>query len=166
MVNIDFKSAVEVLKAFPNEATCLAHLEKLRWNGTVISPFDPLSKVYVCKNNRYRCSTSGKYFNAKTGTLFYNSKIELQKWFLAIWIVTSNKKGISSVELSADLNITQKTAWYMLQRIKTYYEIKEDPILKEKKIPKAKKVKIIKEIEVVVEKEKLGMTEWLQLLKK
>ena len=166
MINVDFKSALEVLKAFPDEETCLTHLEKLRWNGTVISPFNPISKVYVCKNNRFRCSFTGKYFNAKTGTIFHNSKIELQKWFLAIWIVTFNKKGITSVELAKDLGITQKTSWYMLQRIKKYYGLKDEKVLPEKRIPKAKEIKIIEAIEVVEEKEKLPMTVWLQLLKK
>ncbi len=166
MINVDFKSAIEILKAFPDEETCLNHLEKLRWNGTIISPFNPISKVYVCKNNRFRCSNTGKYFNAKTGTIFQNSKIELQKWFLAIWIVTVNKKGISSVELANDLGITQKTSWYMLQRIKKYYEIKEEKSTRVNKITKVKEIKIIQAIDVIVEKEKLPMSEWLQLLKK
>ena len=63
----------------------------------------------------------GKYFNVKTGTLFDNTKIPLQKWFLAVWLVTSHKKGISSIQLSKDIGVTQKTAWFMLQRIRNCF---------------------------------------------
>ena len=55
MINKDFNSIIELLQAFPDEQTCTNHLETLRWNGNVISPFDPNSKVYKCANNKYRC---------------------------------------------------------------------------------------------------------------
>lgn len=116
-----FNSILDLLNAFPTEQSCVEHLEKLRWNGYVISPFDPTSKVYKCKDNRYRCKNTGKYFNVKTNTLFDNTKIELRKWFAAIWLVTSHKKGISSLQLSRDIGVTQKTAWFMLQRIHNCY---------------------------------------------
>ena len=95
----------------------------MRWSGNVISPFDKDSKVYKCKDNRYRCKNTGKYFNIKTGTLFDNSKISLQKWFLAMWLISSHKKGISSLQLSRDIEVTQKTAWFMLQRIRNCFGI-------------------------------------------
>lgn len=123
MINQDFISILDLIKAFPNEQTCIDHLENLRWNGNVVSPFDATSKVYKCKDNKYRCKNTGKYFNVKTDTLFDNTKIELQKWFLAIWIVTSHKKGISSLQLGRDLNITQKSAWFMLQRIRNCFGV-------------------------------------------
>jgi hypothetical protein len=123
MINKDFKSILDLIKVFPNEQACIDHLEFLRWNSNVISPFDAISKVYKCKGNKYRCKNTGKYFNVKTDTLFDNTKIELQKWFLAIWIVTSHKKGISSLQLGRDLNITQKSAWFMLQRIRNCFGI-------------------------------------------
>jgi DUF2075 family protein len=87
----------------------------------VISPFDPSSKVYKCKDNKYRCKNTGKYFNVRTATLFDNTKVELRRWFLAIYIVTSHKKGISSLQLSKDIDVTQKTAWFMLQRIRNCF---------------------------------------------
>ena len=132
MINKNFNSIIELLKAFPDEQSCIAHLEKLRWNGYIISPFDPISKVYDCKGNKYRCKNTGKYFNVKTGTLFDNTKVKLQKWFLAIWIVTSHKKGISSIQLSKDINVTQKTAWFMLQRIRNCFGNEKEGILKNK----------------------------------
>ncbi len=121
MINKDFNSIIELLKAFPTEQSCIDHLEELRWNGEVVSPFDSDSKVYKCANNRYRCKETGKYFNVKTATLFDNTKVKLQKWFLAIWLVTSHKKGISSLQLGRDIDVTQKTAWFMLQRIRNCF---------------------------------------------
>lgn len=121
MINKDFKSIIELLQTFPDEQTCIDHLTELRWNGNVVSPFDPSSKVYTCKGNKYRCKETGKYFNVKTATLFDNTKIELQKWFLAIWIATSHKKGISSLQLHRDIDVTQKTAWFMLHRIRNCF---------------------------------------------
>lgn len=125
MINVEFKSVIELIKAFPDEQTCINHLEQLRWNGNVISPFDATSKVYVCKGNKYKCKNTGKYFNVRTATLFDNTKIELQKWFLAIYIVTAHKKGISSLQLGRDIDVTQKTAWFMLQRIRNCFGITE-----------------------------------------
>lgn len=126
MINQDFNSILELLKAFPDEQTCIDHLEQLRWNGNVVSPFDPTSKVYNCKGNKYKCKNTGKYFNVKTNTIFDNTKMELQKWFLAIWLVTSHKKGISSLQLGRDLNITQKSAWFMLSRIRRCFGLNDD----------------------------------------
>lgn len=119
MINTkNFKSMFDLLKTFSSEDLCLEHLETLRWNGNVVSPFDPSSKVYKCANHKYKCKNTQKYFNAKTGTIFENSNIPLQKWFVAIWLISSHKKGISSLQLSRDLGITQKTAWFMLHRIR------------------------------------------------
>ena len=126
MINTNFNSILELIKEFKDEQTYINHLEELRWNGDVISPFDQTSKVYKCKNNKYRCKNTGKYFNVKTGTLFDNSKIELQKWFLAIWLITSHKKGISSLQLHKDIHVTQKTAWFMLQRIRNCFGIENN----------------------------------------
>ncbi len=121
MINIEFKSILDLLKAFPDEETCSKHLEELRWNGNVTSPFDPTSTVYKCAGNKYKCRNTGKYFNVRTGTLFDSTKIDLPRWFLAIYLITSHKKGISSIQLSKDINVTQKTAWFMNHRIRNCF---------------------------------------------
>ncbi len=118
MLTKDFNSLLELFEVFSTEQKCIDHLEKLRWNGNVVSPFDCTSKVYKCKDNKYRCKNTGKYFNVKTNTLFDNTKIPLKKWFAAIWLVTCHKRGISSLHLSKDIDVTQKTAWFMLRRIR------------------------------------------------
>lgn len=131
----EFKSIQDLLRVFPNELSCIEHLEDLRWNGEIVSPFDPTSKVYVCKGKKYRCKNTGKYFNVKTGTIFEDTKIPLQKWFLALYIFSSHKKGISSHQLARDITVTQKTAWFMLHRLRSAFGSKEaDSVLGESNV--------------------------------
>ena len=108
-----FNSLADLIQAFPDEQTCIEYLEQRRWHGNVISPYDPTSTVYKCKGNNYKCRNTGLYFNVKTDTLFHRSPIPLLKWFMAIWIITTHRKGISSVQLSKEIGVTQKTAWRM-----------------------------------------------------
>lgn len=124
-----FKSIFDLLKAFPDEQSCIEHLEWIRWNGNVTSPFQEGSKVYKCPNNRYKCSATNKYFNVRTNTIFEGTKISLQHWFLAIYLFTTSNKGISSYTLAAELDITQKTAWFLLSRIR--YAMEHETFIKE-----------------------------------
>ena len=119
MFELEFNSVIELLDTFNTEQVCIDHLEWLLWdNDMPLSPFNESSKVYKCANNRYKCKITGKYFNVKTDTIFEDSKIPLRKWFVAIYLLTAHKKGVASVQLSKDISVTQKTAWYMLQRIR------------------------------------------------
>jgi hypothetical protein len=114
----EFKSIFDLLKAFPTEQSCIDHLERLQWNGNPVSPFDASSKVYKCAGNKYKCKNTGKYFNVRTGTIFDNTKIPLQKWFMALYVFSSHKKGISSHQLAKDISVTQKTGWFLLHRLR------------------------------------------------
>lgn len=118
----EFKSIIDLLKAFPTEQDCITHLEKLQWNGTPVSPFDAASKVYKCAGNKYKCKNTGKYFNVRTGTIFDNTKIPLRKWFLALYVFSFHKKGISSHQLGRDISVTQKSAWFMLRRLRYAFD--------------------------------------------
>ena len=118
MFNTNIKSVVGLLEQFPNDQVCIDYLEELVWAGSPVSPYDKDSKVYKCKNNYYRCKNTGKRFNIKTGSFFENSPISLRKWFMAIWLVTTHKKGLASTQLADQLDVTQKTAWFMLMRIR------------------------------------------------
>ncbi|MEP6673939.1 MAG: IS1595 family transposase [Ferruginibacter sp.] len=118
----EFKSIFDLLKAFPTEQSCIDHLERLQWNGNVVSPFDAESKVYKCAGNKYKCKSTGKYFNVRTGTIFDNTKIPLQKWFLALYVFSSHKKGISSHQLAKDISVTQKSAWFLLHRLRYAFD--------------------------------------------
>lgn len=113
-----FSSLSELTANFPNEQTCIQYLEIVRWRGKPVSPFDATSKVYKCKDNQYKCKNTGKIFNVRYGTMFHRSSVPLLKWYMAIWIFTTHSKGISSVQLSKDIGVTQKTAWNMLHRIR------------------------------------------------
>lgn len=117
MLNIRFKSLEELTKHFESEQACINHLETLRWNGNVVSPFDSSSKVYRCKNNKYRCKNSSKYFNVRTNTMFDNTRVKLQKWFMAIWLI-DKEKDLMSNQLSDKIGVSQKTARLMMLRIK------------------------------------------------
>ena len=118
----EFKSIFDLLKAFPTEQSCIDHLEKLQWNGYAVSPFDASSKVYKCAGNKYKCKNTGKYFNVRTGTIFDNTKVPLQKWFMALYVFSSHKKGISSHQLAKDISVTQKTAWFLLHRLRYAFD--------------------------------------------
>lgn len=113
-----FNTLSELTARFPDEQTCTQYLEIVRWRGKPVSPFDATSKVYKCKDNQYKCKNTGKIFNARYGTMFHRSSVPLLKWYMAIWIFMTHRKGISSVQLGKDIGVTQKTAWNMLQRIR------------------------------------------------
>ncbi|MEO8087032.1 MAG: IS1595 family transposase [Bacteroidota bacterium] len=117
-----FKNLHDLYKAFPNEEVAYKHLEELRWKGTVVCPHCGVTKTpYRLRGlGKFKCSDKdcAKKFSTISGTIFENTKVPLQKWFLAIYIATAHKKGISSLQLSRDLGITQKTAWFVLHRIR------------------------------------------------
>ena len=126
MFDSRFKSLMDLQKAFPTEQDCINYLEGMRWQGKVVSPFDPTSKVYKCKDNKYRCKNTGKYFDVKTKTIFQGTRIPLISWFEAIWTILSYKKGISSVQLGENIKVSQKTAWFMMHRIRKALGIDND----------------------------------------
>ena len=113
-----FNSVKSLIKTFPDEQTCIDFLEKIIWDGEPVSPYDKTAKVYRCKNNRYKCSKTKKYFTVKSITIFRNSNISLQDWFLAIWYYASHKCGLSSMQLHRDLELTQKTTWLLLNKLR------------------------------------------------
>lgn len=109
---------IDFYNRFKTEEDCILFFEKMRWNGHIVSPFTG-GEVYKF-NTRflYKCKDTAKQFSVRTGTIFEESRLPLQKWFLAIYIINSLKKSISSIQLSKYLGVTQKTAWFMLQRIR------------------------------------------------
>ena len=94
-------------------------MEQQRWNGNVDCPFCACTKVYRT-NRGFKCADKfcAKKFTVTVGTIFENSKVGLVTWFAAIYLATSSKKGISSLQLSRQLGITQKTAWFVLHRVR------------------------------------------------
>jgi transposase-like protein len=158
-----FENALnQIAASFPSEAECLQYLEKLRWNGIVTSPFKPNSKVYYCNGGKYKCRDTGKYFNAKTGTMFHHSRIGLQKWFMAIWLMAIEKNAITSVDMAKELGITQKSAWYMMQRIRENFNLKKIPISRKKSVTQHEDP----QIDAITDNDKLNLVDWLNMFKK
>ena len=121
-----FTSLFSLSQAFPTEESCLTYLEQHFWKNGVVSPFDPTSKVYNYGNHKYRCKNTGKNFTVRTNTLFHGSKVSLQKWFMAIWLIANYKKGISSCQLAKEIGVRQATAWHMLHRIRECFFCEND----------------------------------------
>lgn len=117
----NFQGLIELAEKFPDEKTCREYFADKRWHGKIICPHcgNYKKKIYEFKSRGlYKCSNCDKQFTVKVGTIFEGSKLPLKKWFYAIYLITSRKKGISSLQLSGDLKITQKSAWFMLHRIR------------------------------------------------
>lgn len=119
---------IEFTQKFATPEACIEHLEKIRWKDGAYCPHcGSMSKIYRCKDWRYICKDCGRDFRIIYGTMFGDSMIKmLPKWFAAIWIETSHSKGISSVQLGKMIGTTQKTAWFMLQRIRNAFSNKDD----------------------------------------
>jgi transposase-like protein len=117
--NLKFKSLIALLDYFKDENVCKKELEISRWNGKICCPHCGHDKVYKT-GERFKCANSDCYkkFSVISGTIFENTKIPLRTWYAAIYLITAHKKGISSCQLARDLNVTQKTAWFLLHRIR------------------------------------------------
>ena len=115
-----FKSLTEMVARFPDEQSCVDHLTEVRWRNRKFCPHcGGAEKVYTFKDNRtHKCGDCRVKFSIKVGTIFEDSKVPLQKWFMAIYLITSHKKGISSIQLGKDIGVTQKTAWFMNHRLR------------------------------------------------
>lgn len=127
---MNFKSVLEVAEYFSDSQNCINFLTQLRWGGKIKCPHCNHEKIYELKGKykRYKCTGCKKQFSVLKGSIFENSPIPLQKWFMAMYIMSSHKKGISSYQLSRDIDVTQKTAWFMLQRIR--YAMKKKTLTK------------------------------------
>ena len=129
---MNFKSLPQLLDYFREEETCIEYYEQIRWNGKPVCPHCGSERVYNT-NRGYKCANKEchKKFTVKVGTIFENSKIPFRIWFAAIYLATTHKKGISSVQLALDLGITQKTAWFVLHRIREMLKDKSPQMLGE-----------------------------------
>lgn len=114
-----FKTLVQLLDYFKTDEDCKAYLEQQRWGGTPACPFCGVINPYRT-NRGFKCRDKAchKKFTVTVGTIYENSKVGLRTWFAAIYLCTSSKKGISSLQLSRQLGITQKSAWFLLHRVR------------------------------------------------
>ncbi|SEB12636.1 Transposase zinc-ribbon domain-containing protein [Pedobacter hartonius] len=116
----EFNFILDLIKRLPDEKSCHQYLASRRWNGYMVclDEFCGNDKAYIFKDGiHYKCTCCKKIYTARTGTILESSKISLTKWFVGLYLVM-HKKGISSVQLAKDLAITQKSAWFLLQRMR------------------------------------------------
>ena len=110
---------IEIYDKYPNHIDCLKHLENIRWGGKPICPYCKSARVTAFKNEyRYHCNNCNTSFSVTVGTIFHKTKLDLQKWFLAISLILNAKKGISARQLARDICVNKNTAWYMQMRIR------------------------------------------------
>jgi len=116
---------LEAVEYFGDEEVAHNFAVQLRWPDGVACPtcghkelsYISTRRLWKCKNKD--CVQYNKQFSVKRGTIFEDSPIAMSKWLPAIWMIANNKNGKSSYELARDLGVTQKTAWFMLHRIRT-----------------------------------------------
>jgi len=114
-----FKTLAEFMDHFCDEETCRAHFTAIRFANGEYCPHCGHTKVYTFSNGkRYRCGGCRQDFTIKTGTVFGESKLPIRKWFIAIYLLSTTGKGISSVQLAKQVGVTQKTGWFMDHRIR------------------------------------------------
>ncbi|HEX4028500.1 MAG TPA: IS1595 family transposase, partial [Rhizomicrobium sp.] len=112
-------SVFQLSAAFPDEASARAYIEARRWpNGAICPTCQGADRITPRKDGFYRCNACKLDFTIRTGTIFERSHIPLHKWIYAIYLLMTARKGISSLQLAKEIGITQKSAWFMLGRIR------------------------------------------------
>lgn len=116
-----FNSIISVVNHFNNESICKQTLAEARWGDDVVCPHCGQHHCNRRADERYRCNKCKHNFSCLVGTIFENTNLPLQKWFIAMYLISSHKKGVSSHQIARDCEVTQTTAWYMLQKIRTLF---------------------------------------------
>ncbi len=120
----NFDSLFSMVQYFNNDEVCKNAIIESRWgneDGTieVVCPY--CGSVHCVKrtDGRFRCKDCKRNFSCLVGTIFQNTNVSLVKWFMAMYLISSHKKGISSCQLARDIEVTQTTAWYMQHKVRT-----------------------------------------------
>ena len=112
-------SLLELFRMFPDHESARAYFEARRWPNGVCCPVCGLGdRITVRKGGYYRCNQCKEDFTVRTGTIFERSHVQLHKWLYAMYLLVTSRKGISSLQLSKEIGVTQKTAWFVLQRLR------------------------------------------------
>lgn len=115
------KTLIEAIRHFANPDICREFVAELRWPDGVTCPREGCGCTnvhFIATRKIWRCNGCKKQFSVKVGTILEDSPIGLETWLPAIWLITTDKKGVSSYQLARALDVTQKTAWFMLHRIR------------------------------------------------
>jgi len=112
-------STFQLFKLFPDQESARLYLESRLWpNGAKCPICTSSERVTVRKDGYYRCNTCREDFTVRTGTIFERSHVPLHKWLYAMYLLVTSRKGISSMQLSKEIGITQKSAWFVLHRLR------------------------------------------------
>ena len=117
----DTISLYSFFQKFPDENAARLHFETRRWSSGKCCPHCGSFEVAEVKNHKpmpYRCKDCRKHFSVRTGTILEESRLPLHKWLMAIYMMTTARKGIPSTQMARELGITQKSAWFLAQRIR------------------------------------------------
>lgn len=113
------KTLQQAIKYFSDEQVCIDTVAAMRWpEGVTCVACGHKEHYYLKTQKRWKCKDCGRQFSVKLNTIFEDSPISLDKWLIAIWMLANCKNGISSYELASTIGITQKSAWFMLHRIR------------------------------------------------
>ena len=118
---VDFASLFDLFAAIPDEKAAIAYFKAIRWANGEYCPYCGNTKVFAFSDGKtWKCAAKEcrQRFSIRVGTIFEDSKIPIRKWLAAIWLITSHRKGIASTQIARDLNVTQKTGWFMLHRLR------------------------------------------------
>ncbi len=118
-VEQDALSVFDFFEMLPNERAAIEFIEATRWpDGAVCPRCNSTRTKKIAKQERYNCNDCRRQFSVRTGTIFERTRIPLRKWLYAIYMIQTARKGISSIQLGKELGIQQKSAWFMLHRIR------------------------------------------------
>ncbi len=117
-MKIEAKSLVALLWEFDTEQKCIDHFAKVRWPDGAQCLRCNSSRIYKRSDGQFRCGDCRYTFSVRKGTVFEGSNIPLRKWYAAVWLTTNSPKGISSYQLARTIDVSQKTAWRMLTRLR------------------------------------------------
>jgi transposase-like protein len=122
------KTLMAAIRYFANPEVCDEYMRKIKWpDGKVTCPNCGSERIGEIKTRRLlRCKDCRRQISAKVGTIFEASPLGLDKWFVAVWSVANGKNGISSHELSRAIGVTQKSAWFMLHRVRLAMEAADE----------------------------------------
>lgn len=110
---------IQIYRQFPTQQSCIAQLEKARWGDEPVCAYCGSDNTYPLRVElRHHCNACRKSFSVTIGTIFFDTRLPMQKWFLAISLILNAKKGISSRQLARDLELPVKTAWSVAHRIR------------------------------------------------
>ena len=115
------KTLQQAIQLFTDEQVCIDAVASLRWpDGPECPHCEAKEPYYLATQKRWKCRSCRKQFSVKVGTIFEDSPISFAKWLPALWMLVNDKNGVSSYELHRALGISQKSAWFVLHRLRPF----------------------------------------------